>query len=155
PYPKSQPERIDDAAERDMAILKLWTDKTRNLRSEGNIPPSEKIKFYTTKNPRVSDLATTTNALTFLARLSGFETVDTLPQSDSPVAITADPPLMVEFQVDAAVERARLQKEVARLESEIAKAKAKLSNPSFVERAPAAVVSQEKERLAAFATTLG
>jgi valyl-tRNA synthetase len=154
-YPKAQPEKINEAAERDMAVLKLWTDKTRNLRSEGSVPPSEKIPFYTTKNPPVTDLMTTTNALIFLARLSRFEKVDALPQSDSPVAIIDDAHLMVEFQVDTNAERARLLKEVARLESEITKANSKLSNPSFVERAPAAVVSQERERLAAFAMTLG
>jgi valyl-tRNA synthetase len=154
PYPKSQPEKIDEAAERDMAVLKLWTDKTRNLRSEGNVPPSVKIPFYTTKNPRVSDINTTTQALTFLARLSSFEVVDTLPQSDSPVAIIDDAHSMLDFQVDTSAERARLQKEVARLEGEIAKASAKLANPSFVERAPAPVVAQEKERHATFAATL-
>jgi valyl-tRNA synthetase len=154
PYPKSQPERIDEGAERDMAVLKLWTDKTRNLRSEGNVPPSEKIPFYTTKNPKVSDINTTTQALAFLGRLSSFTVVDTLPQSDSPVVIIDDAHSMLQFKVDTSAERARLQKEVARLESEIAKANAKLANPSFVERAPASVVAQEKERLATFAATL-
>jgi len=154
PYPRTQREKIDEAAERDMAVLKLWTDKTRNLRSESNVPPSERIRFYTTEFPAVSDLATTTNALTFLARLSSFEQVPSLPQSDSPVAIIDTAHLMVQFQVDAAAERARLQKEIARLEGEIAKAGAKLANPNFAERAPAAVVAQEKERLAAFTATL-
>ena len=154
PYPRSQPEKIDEAAERDMAVLKLWTDKARNLRSEGNVPPAEKIPFYTTKNPKVSDLNTTTQALIFLARLKSFEVVDALPQSDSPVAIIDDAHSMLQFQVDTSAERARLQKEVARLEGEITKASAKLANPSFVERAPAPVVAQEKERLATFAATL-
>jgi valyl-tRNA synthetase len=154
PYPRAQREKIDEAAERDMAVLKLWTDKTRNLRSESNVPPSERIRFFTTEFPAVSDLATTTNALAFLARLSSFEQVTSLPQSDSPVAIIDNAHLMVQFQVDAAAERARLQKEVARLEGEIAKASAKLANPNFVDRAPAAVVAQEKERLAAFGATL-
>ncbi len=154
PYPRAQRARIDEAAERDMAVLKLWTDKTRNLRSEGNVPPSEKIRFYTTDLPKVSDLTTTINALTFLARLSSFEQVPSLPESNSPVAIIDTAHLMVQFQVDTAAERARLQREVARLESEIAKASAKLANPSFVERAPPAVVAQERERLAAFEATL-
>jgi valyl-tRNA synthetase len=154
PYPRVQSEKIDEAAERDMGVLKLWTDKTRNLRSEGNVPPSERIRFYTTMLPQVSDIDTTTNALTFLARLSSFTRVDSLPQSDSPVAIIDNAHLMVQFQVDAAAERARLQKEVTRLEGEIAKARANLSNPKFVGRAPAAIVAQEEERLANFSATL-
>ena len=154
PYPRVQREKINEAAERDMAVLKLWTDKTRNMRSEGNVPPSERVKFYTTEYPDVVDRTTTTGALTFLARLSSFEQRDSLPQSDSPVAVIDNAHLMIEVQVDAIAERARLQKEIARLEGEIAKASAKLSNPNFVERAPAAVVTQEKERLANFKATL-
>jgi valyl-tRNA synthetase len=154
PYPRAQREKIDEAAERDMAVLKLWTDKTRNLRSESNVPPSEKVPFYTTELPAVSDLATTTEALKFLARLSSFEQMPSLPPSDSPFAIIDTAHLMVKFRVDTAAERARLQKEMARLEGEIAKASAKLANPNFAERAPTAVVAQEKERLAAFTATL-
>jgi valyl-tRNA synthetase len=154
PYPRAQREKIDEAAERDMSVLKLWTDKTRNLRSEGNVPPSEKIPFYTTELPAVSDLTTTTNALTFLARLSSFTKVPSLPQSNSPVAIIDTAHLMVQFQVDTAAERSRLQKEIARLEGDIARANANLARPSFVERAPAAVVAQERERLAIGEATL-
>ena len=61
---------------------------------------------------------------------------------------------MPHIEVDPVAERERLSKEVARLESEITKAKAKLSNTSFVERAPAKVVEQERERLAGFEASL-
>jgi valyl-tRNA synthetase len=57
---------------------------------------------------------------------------------------------MLEIQVDVTAERARLKKEIDLLETEIKKADAKLGNKSFVERAPATVVEQERERLAAF-----
>jgi valyl-tRNA synthetase len=40
------------------------------------------------------------------------------------------------------------------LESELAKASGKLSNPNFVARAPATVVSQERDRVAAFGAML-
>ena len=45
-----------------------------------------------------------------------------------------------------AAERERLQKELAGLEQNLAGYERKLSNPSFVERAPAAVVEEEKRR---------
>jgi valyl-tRNA synthetase len=61
---------------------------------------------------------------------------------------------MLDFKVDSAAEIERIKKEISRLEGEISKATAKLANPSFVERAPPAVVAQEKERLANFTATL-
>ena len=153
-YPKTQPEKIDEAAERDMAVLKLWTNGARNLRSEGNVPPSQRVPFYSTENPDVSDLAATISAFKSLARLSSFERVDSLPQSNSPVAVINNARLMLHVEVDAAAERKRLKKEIARLENEIAKAITKLANPEFVKHAPAQVIAQEKERLANFGATL-
>ncbi len=62
--------------------------------------------------------------------------------------------MMLHVETDPAAERARLQKEISRLEGEIAKAKANLSNPKFVGRAPVAIVAQEEERLANFSAKL-
>jgi valyl-tRNA synthetase len=150
PYPKSQPEKIDAAAEREMETLKQWTVAARNLRSEAKIPPGERVPLYSTVTPGPETIA----AITALARLSAFEKRDPLPDSNAPVAFIGNARMMLFKAVDPAAEHARLAKEVARLESEISRARAKLANASFVDRAPAKVVEQERERLAGFETSL-
>ncbi len=150
PYPKSQPEKIDEAAEREIALAKEVVNAGRNLRSEAKVPPQQRIAFYIVGQPSEATLTSTTA----LVKVSDLRVVTELPRSDSPVAVVGPHRLMPHIEVDPVAERERLGKEIARLQGEIAKARAKLGNASFVERAPAAVVAQERERLASFEATL-
>ncbi len=150
PYPRSQPEKIDEAAEREVALAKEVVNAGRNLRSEAKVPPKDRIPFYVTGKLSVSAEL----AMAALARASELRTVGELPASDSPIAVAGPHKLMPHIEVDPAAERERIAKEVKRLEGEIAKARAKLANAAFVERAPAPVVQQERERLHAFQATL-
>ncbi len=151
-YPRCQPEKINEAAEREIAIAKGVVNAGRNLRSDLNTQSQYSISssFSITGNPS----SATTSAFSALVRQSDLKIVEDLPDSESPVAVSGQHRLMLHVEIDPVAERARLQKEISRLEGEIAKANAKLSNPNFIERAPAAVVAQEKERLAAFGATL-
>ena len=154
PYPRSQPEKLDAAAERDMAALKQWTVAARNLRSEAKAAPGERLQLYRTADAMVSDAALFEAAIVSLARLSAFEKRNPLPDYASPVAVVGEARIMLHKEVDPAAERERLAKESVRLETEIEKARVQLAKPSFVERAPAAVVEQMRTRLAGFEATL-
>ena len=153
PYPQPDAGRIDEHAEHEVALLKLITNACRTLRSEMNLGPQQKVPLLAHGDHAM--LTAFTPYLMPLARLSEVTIVDGgLPQADAPVSIVGDYKLMLKIEIDAAAERARLGKEQARLENEIAKAQGKLANASFVERAPAAVVEQERERLTRFQVTL-
>jgi valyl-tRNA synthetase len=89
-----------------------------------------------------------------LGKLSEVQVVDVLPESPAAVSVVGTTKLMLKVEIDVKAERERLSKEIARLQGEIAKASGKLSSESFVARAPAAVVAQEKERVASFSATL-
>ena len=152
PYPQPQAERIDAAAEAEVALLKDLVGACRNLRGEMNISPAQRIPLLASGDK--ARLEALSPYIKTLARLSEVSVVDTLPAADAAVAVIGDCRLMLKIEIDKAAERERLQKEISRLEGEIAKAEGKLANAGFVARAPAQVVAQEKERLAAFATTL-
>ncbi len=152
-YPRSEPDRIDEAAERWAAELKAMVDACRALRGEMGISPAQRLPLVAAGDAaRLADHAPYLRAL---ARLDAVEIVAELPAgSVAPVQIVGDTRLMLKIEIDVGAERQRIDKEIARVEGEIRKAEAKLGNASFVERAPAAVVEQERGRVAAFAATL-
>jgi valyl-tRNA synthetase len=151
PYPNSEPTKIDAAADADMAQLKRLVDAVRNLRGEMQLSPGKKVPLV------ASGAADRINAFTpylaWLGRLEKVERVADLaaarPGAAAPVAVVDEFRLMLEIQVDVEAERARLKKEIDQAQTEIAEIESKLANKGFVERAPAKVVEQFRERLAA------
>jgi valyl-tRNA synthetase len=151
-YPEPEPDLIDESAELETDALKVLVTACRTLRSEMNVAPSQKLPLLV--EGAAEHLEAFVPYLTALARLSDVSVVKVLPEADAPVAIAGNFKLMLSIEIDVDSERARLGKEVARLEREIANSKNKLANRKFVERAPRAVVEQEKQRLERFSKTL-
>ena len=156
PYPLPQLQKVDEQSEAWMAQLKALTDACRNLRGEMQLSPAQRVPLLmeaSTAEER-AQLEAFVPYLQALAKLADVQVLDSLPQSPAPVSVVGTARLMLKVEIDVAAERERLSKEIKRLEGEIRKAEGKLSNESFVARAPANVVAQEKERLANFSTTL-
>jgi valyl-tRNA synthetase len=156
PYPIANEALIDEGAEGWMAQLKDLTNATRNLRGEMKLSPSVRVPLIVEPG-NDSDRANMAGFVPFiqsLGKLAEVQIVEALPESPAAVSIVGTTKLMLKVEIDVAAERERLSKEIARIEGEIAKANGKLSSESFVARAPAAVVAQEKERLANFSATI-
>ena len=152
-YPEPNLKKLDEKAEGWMQQLKSLTDACRNLRGEMQLSPAQRVPLIL-EGSDGHHLQAFGPYLQALCKLSEVQIVTQLPSSPAPVSVVGTVRLMLQVEIDVAAEQERLTKEAARLEGEIAKANAKLGNESFVARAPAAVVSQEKERLATFSATL-
>ncbi|MDQ1922198.1 valine--tRNA ligase [Massilia pseudoviolaceinigra] len=156
PYPEANPALIDERAEEWMGQLKALTDGTRTLRGEMKLPESMRVPLIVeaADAPDRARLESYAAYVQTLGKLSEVNIVDTLPESPAAVAVVGATKLMLKVEIDVAAERERMAKEIARIEGEIAKVNGKLGNESFVARAPAAVVAQEKERLVNFSATI-
>jgi valyl-tRNA synthetase len=156
-YPVAQPERIDAQAEAWMAQLKAVVGQCRALRSEMNLSPASRVPLLVHGGAGFASAAAP--LLKALAKLSDVQVLEqeaafAQATRNAPVAVQGEIRLALHVEVDVAAERLRLGKEMARLEGEIAKAEAKLGSESFVARAPAAVVAQERQRVADFTEAL-
>ena len=137
-----------------VATLKLLVDAVRSLRSEMGLAPGQKVAAVIAGESAAAGVGALRPYLMTLARLSDVQLLPALPASPAPVAVVEPYRIMLDVPVDVAAERARIDKERARVEGEVTRARAKLGNEGFVGRAPAAVVEQERARLAQFEATL-
>jgi valyl-tRNA synthetase len=152
-YPQPQAARIDPESEARVQELKGLAYACRNLRGEMNLSPALRVPLLASGNS--SSLIGFAPYLKALCKLSEMQVVEQIPlDASAPIAVVGETRLMLQVEIDLAAEGERLDKEIARLQGEVGKAQAKLANQSFVARAPAAVVEQERKRLADFIATL-
>jgi len=157
----SPPERIrlDDAADLTgkrqlVSAIYQTIQQGRNLRAESKLPSNRKIRFILrVDNELISSQIPT------LTRLLNAEEVELDPkyqaQAGNPVAVTPLGEIFLTVAVaDRAGEQQRLDKEIARIEMDMHAVEEKLGNKSFIDRAPATVVEEHRQRLKDFSAQL-
>lgn len=150
PYPKYDEALNFPTDEANINALIAAIRAVRTCRSDRNVPPSRKTHIYiSTDTPDL--FADAERYFTSLASATGIELVDddsSLPNCVKAITDKAVLYIPTGEMVDAAEEKARLEKELAKAEKDIAIISGKLGNASFVEKAPAAVVEAERVKLA-------
>ena len=119
----------------------------RNLRAESRVPSNKKARFILR-----TSAGWIREELPTIARLLNAEEVllDAAYAAAPGVPVAVTPLGELHLLItggDQAAERERLEKEIAKYEGELQTVEAKLANSSFVDRAPAAVVEEHRQRM--------
>ncbi len=159
PYPEAGEKGVDSAVNADIEWLKGVILGVRNIRGEMNIPPGKALPILL-RNGDERDRQRLADNAQYLRKLAKLESAEWLEAADeAPVAATA---LVGELEIlvpmagliDRDAELARLSREIDKLEKELARIQGKLGNPGFRDKAPAAVVAKEQEKMQALQQAL-
>jgi valyl-tRNA synthetase len=125
----------------------------RRIKGEMNIAPGKPLPVLIA-NASATDRARLISArayLDFLARTESITLLDDEQQApEAAMALVGEMKLLIPMAglIDKDAELARLDKDIAKLTGDIERIAAKLDNPNFRDKAPAAVVAKERQRLA-------
>lgn len=140
---------IDQISEDQFEIIRGVIRAIRNLRSEHKLDPSQKVKAQIYTENYASLLETAKPLITALR--TGVEEIAIQTNGDKQknalLTVFEDIEIYLEVEVDAEVERNRLQKEIIETEKLIQSLTQTLSNEEFISKAPEAIVLKEKEKL--------
>jgi valyl-tRNA synthetase len=144
---------VDFPSKRILVAIYETVQAGRNLRAEAGLPSNAKAKF----GLRSSDAGIAAEQPTIARLLNASELIidpKFKATAGMPVATTKAGELVLIVEVDRATERERLAKEITKLETELKTVKTKLKNKSFVDRAPAVVVEEHRQRQKDFTAQL-
>jgi valyl-tRNA synthetase len=136
-WPQGDPARSDPAAESEVALLQEVVGELRAFRAQQRLDPRRRVEAH---------LDGPVDAAV-VAALSGLRLLDAAPDRAERLEVGAvTVALDLGGALDRAAERERLGKDLAAANVQAQRLAAKLGNTSFVERAPAAVVAETRER---------
>ena len=152
PFPQTDESLKDAAADAEMAWTKQFIFGVRRIKGEMNIPPGKPLPVLLA-NAGEQDRAWLQAARPYLDFLAKTESVTVLEDEsaapESAIALVGDMKVLIPMAglIDKDAELARLSKEIDKRKGEIERTEKKLSNESFVAKAPEAVVQKERDKL--------
>ena len=151
-FPSSNDWRVDDEIVANTEWLKNIVSSVRQIRSEMNIPPNESIKIIindasNTDSKRLESLGSFILNLASVESITQKDTSDDIPKSAFALLNQMKIYIPLEGLVDIEEEKARLEKKLVKLNQELKSVQDRLSNDTFVEKAPTEVVEELKGKL--------
>jgi valyl-tRNA synthetase len=159
PYPEVSADATDKIAVANIEWVQQFIIGIRQIRGEMDISPGKSLPVIL-QGATDGDLELANSEALLLRHVGRVESVRTLEDTEEPpVAATAllgNMRLLVPMKglIDIDAERARLKKQQDKVNIDLQRSTGKLSNEKFVNNAPPAVVSQERERIAEFERTI-
>jgi valyl-tRNA synthetase len=159
PYPVPNDDAQQAEAVADIEWVKQFILGIRQIRGEMDISPGKPLPVLL-QNATADDLSRVEKLSLLLQRVGRVESISPLAAGEEPpnsaTALLGDVQLLVPMKglIDVDAERSRLEKQVQRVQGDLARSKGKLGNASFVNNAPAEVVTQEKQRVVEFEKTI-
>ncbi len=153
-YPQSDSNAIDASDNEDIEWLKKVIIGIRNIRGEMNIAPGKELSVLLRKG-NAEDRRRLSQNSQYLRKLAKLADISWLEENtEAPMAATAlagELEILVPMAglIDKDAEIVRLGREISKLETDLSRLRGKLENAAFVDKAPAAVVSKEQEKLKA------
>ncbi|MGV3486209.1 MAG: valine--tRNA ligase [Planctomycetaceae bacterium] len=154
PWPTPDPRDMGDAnIERQFSVFREVLGAVRQIRSSQNVPPRESVPVAITCDPVTAELLTPMQPL--LESMANAQLTELGPQAkafetDASLAIASlgiEVHVNLERFIDVDAELMRLERLLGQLVKQITGKEQKLSNESFVSRAPEQVVAQERQSL--------
>ncbi|PYS24884.1 MAG: valine--tRNA ligase [Acidobacteria bacterium] len=150
-YPQGDASLIDEAAETEMQAVIDLISRVRNIRSEMNIKPGDRIQvMIAAKSALQTVFAASVDQIARLTRAEvSIDGNAQMPKAAARAVLSggAEVAVPLEGLIDFAQERARLAREKEKLQKEAEKLQAQLGNADFVSRAPVEKVSELRARV--------
>jgi len=150
-YPEADARFFDEEAEQQMAFLMELVRKVRAIRADLGIPTAKVDIVLACDDERIPKLVEENLWwLSFVGRINEVRFVrfgETVPQAVSELVNSAEVFVPLSGIVDISKLKERWQKRLSELTRELERVQVRLSNPQFVERAPAEIVEAERQRL--------
>ncbi len=138
----------DEALEEEFERVKLVISRLRELRSRHQVPPSRELPAAVkASGGLLSLLERNAHLITFMARLSELKAGNDVGRPRNAASqVIGDLEIFLGDVLDPEKERARLETQMKKLGKQLETSRKKLANPKFVEKAPAEVVAEERNR---------